>query len=188
MNNYLEKEFKVLDVSLEKLAIAFKKIGAKKVFDGQRLFTTFDYPALRLNRKGQDVRLTEEAKLKLSFSSRINPKAKEVIKLFVSRKKETVDFLDRLGLVPIAECQSHRTSWEWKGIDFDLDQFPQIPPFLEIDVNDSNLSFKQVLKLLGLESHEVATLGTKEVYSKYGKDYLKLFKIKRRPIVTRCPT
>ena len=36
--------------------------------------------------------------------AKLSPKSKETIKLFVSRKRQAVDFLDRLGLKPIAEC------------------------------------------------------------------------------------
>ncbi|MBN1263205.1 MAG: CYTH domain-containing protein [Candidatus Pacebacteria bacterium] len=176
--DYFEDEVKVLDVSPEHLKRVFAKIKAKKVFDDKRLFTSFDYPNLKLTKNGKGVRLTEEGKLKLSFTTKLSTKSKETIKLFVSRKKEAVDFLDRLGLKPIAECPSHRISWEWKGVDFDLDQFPQIPPFLEIDPGDSGIALKKILELLDLGNREVVTLSTREVYTKYGKDYLKLFAIK----------
>jgi len=175
--DYFDDEVKVLDVSLKHLEKAFKTIKADRVFDGKRVFTTFDYPDLRLTENGKNIRLTEEDKLKLSFTTKLSPKSKETIKLFVSRKKEAIDFLDRLGLKPLAECRSHRISWEWKEVDFDLDQFPQIPPFLEIDPGDSEIALKKILKMLELENKEVVTLSTKEVYTKYGKNYLELFKI-----------
>ena len=130
MNDYLEKEYKVLEVDPKELGKKLEEMGAKKVFDGPRVFTTFDYSDLNLSKEGKEVRLTKEEKLKLTYSAKLDADSKETIKLFVSRKKEAVDFLNRLSLNPIAECKSHRVSYEWKGIDFDLDSFPEIPSFL----------------------------------------------------------
>ena len=176
-NIYIEKEVKVLDIFPERIVKRLEKLGAKKVFDADRIFTTLDYSGKRLSKENKEVRLTEEGKLKLSWEAKISENSKETIKLFVSRKQETLDFLNRLGLVPVAIVKSHRTSFEWEDIDFDIDTFPKIPPFLEIDLGDSEKSLEEIVNLLELRAKKTLKASTKEVYKQYGIDYYKEFKV-----------
>ncbi|HEV7424253.1 MAG TPA: hypothetical protein VGO21_03625 [Candidatus Paceibacterota bacterium] len=175
---YLEKEVKILDVVIEDLLSKFKELGAKEVFNDNRIITHFDYHDGRLFKQKKVIKLTEEGKLKLSYS--INTEhGKETIKLFVSRKKEVLDFLNKLDLFPISESTSHRISFEWEGVDFDIDEFPQIPPFLEIDLGESKYEIKDVLTKLGLGKNENGEMGTPDIYKRYNLDYFKIFKIKK---------
>ncbi|MEK7595322.1 MAG: CYTH domain-containing protein [Patescibacteria group bacterium] len=180
MSGYVEKEVKVLNVNPEEVKNALLSLGAEKVFDDNRVFTTLDYDDLRLSKAGNEIRLTEEGKIKLSYDGKIAG-GKETIKLVVSRKQEALDFFNRLGLNPVAEVKSHRTSFEWEGIDFDLDEFPQLAPFLEIDLGDSSLTLDGVLEKLSLKSNEVVTLSTKEIFKKFGLDYFDLFRTPGAP-------
>src|SRR5205814_288073 len=121
-------------------------------------------------------KLTEEGKVKLSYDAPVEA-GRESIKFVVSRKQETVDFLSRLGFLPVSQSTSERISYEWEGVGFDIDESPQIPAFLEIDCGESNYSLEDILKKLGLENHESGEMSTPEIYKKYGLDYFKLFKI-----------
>ncbi len=42
MNTYKEQEIKVLDINVENVCEKLEQLGAKKVFDGDRIFTTLD--------------------------------------------------------------------------------------------------------------------------------------------------
>lgn len=158
--------------------------GAKKVFDGDRVFTTFDTLDNSYLQKDILIRLTEEDKLKLSVSTNNSKSSlgeKRTVKLFVSRKEETIDFFKALGLFPIAELKQHRISYEvetTKGIvDFDIDTFPFIPPFLEIDLENLDRDFTLLLEELDISSNKHVDFGTEEIYKLYGIDYFKKFKI-----------
>lgn len=177
MSNYIEQEVKVIDVDVATICLKLDQLGAQKVFDGERLFTYFDYTDGRLRGSGEEVRLTEEGKLKLSFSRKVS-EGKETIKVFVSKKEEISDFLSRLGLVPIAEIQSRRISYEWGSIDFDIDIFPKIPAFLEIDLGSSaEKSLPDLISYLELADKERLEISTQEIYSKFGVDIFNDFKI-----------
>jgi adenylate cyclase class IV len=175
---YVEKEIKVLDVDVSRLVTALETLGAKKVFDGDRVFTYFDYEDYELRNSGEEVRLTEEEKIKLSYSQRLENGEKETVKLFVSRKQEAVDFLFRLGLNPVAEIHSHRISYEWGSTDFDIDAFPEIPSFLEIDLGDSPIkSLEELIDALNLKEEEKLDISTHKIYEKFGIDIFERFKI-----------
>lgn len=173
---YLENEVKILNVDPQALATRFTQIGAAKVYEGIRTITTFDYVDRRLGKERQEVRLTEEGKLKLSYETQ-TPRGKESVKLFVSRKEEAAEFLRRLGLVPVTEAHARRTSYEWEGADFDIDEFPGIPPFLEIDPGTHPQ--EEILALLDLGQHERLRASTKDIFRHYGKEYDESFAISR---------
>lgn len=176
-SEYKEKEIKVLDVNVEELKKALEYMGAKKVFDNERTFITFDDENNSFQSKNKIIRLTDEGKLKLSISYLDSSGQKETIKLFTSREKETTDFLNQLGVVPIAKVESNRISYELDGIDFDIDIFPHIPPFLEIDLENLDYPVTDLLKKLNLESNRVVEMGTEDIFRELGFDYFDIFKI-----------
>ncbi len=185
-DDYFENEIKVLDVSPEIICNKLDSMGAKKVFDDDRVFTTFDSQTESYLAKDILIRLTEEEKLKLSIStdtSKSSTGEKRTIKVFVSRKKEMIDFFAVLGIEAVAEVKSHRTSYELttsKGIvDFDLDTFPLIGSFLEIDLENMDRPLDEYLKELGLENNRIVNCGTEQIYGMYGYDYYKEFSIKK---------
>lgn len=169
---YPNVELKVLGVSAEEIVQKLKDIGAQEVFNADRVITHLDDGTGRLRAK--NFKLTEEAKLKLSIDTH---EEHSTVKLFVSRKVECLDMLAVLGITPISCATAHRTSFEWEGVDFDLDQFPDIPPFLEIETAESAHTFEDMLKLLGLEGNEQGALSTPQIFQKYGIDYFDRFKI-----------
>lgn len=182
--NYQEQEIKVLDIDVSSLCQKLENMGAKKVFDGDRVFTTFDTQEKLYLEKDILIRLTEEEKLKLSVSTNNSKSSlgeKKTVKLFVSRKEETIDFFKALGILPITEIKSHRISYELqttKGIvDFDIDVFPLLPPFLEIDLENLDESLAVLLEKLGISSNQIVEVGTEEIYKMYGIDYFEKFKI-----------
>lgn len=175
--SYIEQEVKILDVNVEVLCSKLRELGAVEVFNADRVITHFDAADGHLTKEGKTMKLTEEGKLKLSIGGAAETGQKETVKLFVSRKQEAVDFLARLGIKPISESTSRRISFEWSGIDFDIDQFPKIPAFLEIDLGESGMALQDVLAKLGLEKNQVVEMSTPDIYEKYGHNYFELFKL-----------
>lgn len=174
---YKETEIKILDIDAKSLQEKVEKLGAKKVFDADRVFITFDTKDRKYTSQNKIIRLTEEDRFKLSYDALVEENRKESVKVFVSRKQETVDFLARLGLYPIAEVKSHRISYELGETDIDIDQFPEIPATVEIDYSGVEMLFEDFLKELGIDKNKRFTIGTEKLYDFYGKNYFELFKI-----------
>ena len=168
---YPNVETKVLDVEVEPLIARMRGIGAKEVFDAERTITHLDDGTGRLRAK--NLKLTEEDKLKLSIDTN---EEHSTVKLFVSRKGECIDMFAELGIHPIAVTRARRTSFEWEGVDFDIDQFPGIPPFLEVDVAESAHTLEEVLATLELEEKEQGMYSTPQIYERYGLNYFEHFK------------
>ena len=53
------------------------------------------------------------------------------------------------------------------GVEVDIDSWPLIPTYVEIE-NDSEKVIFDTVKNLGLEQHEIVSCNTADVYHKYG--------------------
>ncbi len=175
--NSIETERKVLDVDPEALAKVMEALGAEQVYDDVRTITYFDHPDHSLLDAGEGIKLTEESKLKLEYVRKAANGQSDTVKLFVSRNEEAVEFLKRLKLVPITRVQARRISYELGDVDFDIDCFPGISPFMEVDLGDSGVDLNDLLDKLGLASNEVIVATTPEIFARYGKDYFAEFSI-----------
>lgn len=167
---YIENEIKVLEINVNEVIRNLEKMGAKKVFDGNRTIIHFDNKEKMLQKSGIDIRITEEDSIKLSVDKIIDGRNSS-IKLKISRSKEMIDFLETLNIIPVAKTIAHRTSYELNDIDFDIDEFKDIPPFLEIDSPNLNNIINDIIKKLDLSENKIIQLSTKAIYSQYGKNY-----------------
>ncbi len=182
MNEYKEHEIKVLDVDIEKLKEKLDKIGAQKVYEDERTIIVLDTPERTfLNKQDKLIRVTDEGNIKVSMHvNQSKPEIKEGIKFKTSRLKETMDFFHQLGLNPISIVRANRISYEMGKIDFDIDKFPTIPAFLEIDIEfleDEGYKLDDLLRKLGLENNRVVVMGTEDIHKLYGIDYFEKYKV-----------
>ena len=184
MSEYKEHEIKVLDVNVYDLRARLEELNAIKVFDDERTITVFDTEDLAfINQKDKLIRITEEGTVKVTMHiNQSNPDTKEEIKFKTSRMQETADFFHGLGLDPICKVTAYRASYELGKIDFDIDKFPLIPPFLEIDIEhieEEGWTVAQILKALGLEENKVVVMGTEDIHKLYGINYFEAYKINK---------
>ncbi len=177
MDKYVEHELKILDVNTSELQKKLEELWAKKVFDGTRIITTFDTPERKFTHEKKIIRITEEGKTKLSINFPSSQIQKNSIKVFTSRKEETKDFLRQLWIIPIAEVETRRISYEWGEVDLDIDIFPEIPAFLEIDIENLMRPLDELLEELDLKNNKQVICWTEEIFSEYGKNYYTLFRI-----------
>ncbi len=176
-SEYIEHEIKVLNIDIEQVKAKLEQLGAKKVYDDERKFTVLDNEKGDYLKQDKLIRITEEGNIKVSIHiHNSKPEIKEAIKYKASRMKEQLDFFSAIGLKAIAKASAHRISYELGNIDFDIDDFYKIPPFLEIDTENVE-NERELLKRLGLENHEVVRMGTEAIFEHYGLNYFKEYKV-----------
>jgi len=173
----IENEIKVLEINPEEVCRRLEELGAQKVFDSTRTITHFDTVSQDLTQAGKSLKLTEEGDFKLTATTPVSPGIYNEIKTKIGNTKELLEILATLGFSPIAEVQAPRISYELHNIDYDIDFFPGIAPFLEIDLESAPTQQAQLLQQLGLENNRVVTLSTPEIFQEYGKNYFEEFKI-----------
>jgi len=166
-------EIKILDIDLKDIGRKLLSLNAKKVFDEVR---TISYFQNIQDNKEPFLKLTEEGD-KLKLSSKVKELDTE-IKLFVSRKAECLKLLSTLGYFPISKVEARRTSYELGSIDLDIDEFPGIPPFLEIDMgNNPPITQEKLIAQLGIEKNKRGDMSTPEIVNSYGKPYFEMYMI-----------
>ena len=181
INEYKEHEIKVLDVDIENLKSKLEQLGAKKVYDDTRTIIALDTPdRYFLTKKDKLIRVTDEGSIKVTMHvNQSTPEKKAGIKFKTSRLKETMDFFHEMGLDAITKVSAPRISYELGKIDFDIDQFPAIPPFLEIYIEylkEEGYSVDELLKKLELANNKVVVMGTEDIHKLYGIDYFEVYK------------
>ena len=169
-----EIETKVLDIDANKIVKALVKLGAKKT---QETTLIVDWYRLKGIKEGEDpwflrIRSNSEGKHEVTW------KAKSDI-LGVARKHKEINFnvvdfeklsdlFEEIGLEKYAHQEKTRTTFSLKDWVFDIDQYPKMPAFLEIE-GTSEEHIKEALAMLDLTKNRTWAKGERiliqEIYS-----------------------
>ncbi len=179
-----EIEVKFLDINTESLIKKLEKLGAKRIFERLYRRRVFDYPDLRLDDNYSWVRLRDEGdQITLAFKQRIKPGEKgendqtmHESEIIVSDFEETTNILINIGLIEKSYQENKRIRYVLDDIEFDIDFWPQVPPYLEIEA-ESWEKVEEAIKLLELNSEDKKIYSTYQVYDVYNikmKDYKRI--------------
>lgn len=190
MMGELEKEIKILDLDEKDLDLIDKKmqeLGAKKVADYTRHIMTLDNG--NSEKLDQLLRITEEdgyTKVTLHIKQS-DEQNKRHIKFHIPKSDKFIEFLKcRYNENILADTYARRISYELGDgkdcIDFDIDCFPEIPAFMEIDtenIEKNGYTKETLLKELKLNNKRCVVMGTEAIHVLYGKDYFEVYKYKK---------
>ena len=180
-----EIEVKFLNIDKEAIAQKLVSIGAKKAGDYLYRRQVFDYPDFRLDRQGAWIRIRDEGnRIMLSYKERLgreqgsdgNDLGMREIEIEVGDFQKTAGFLYALGLVNKFYFENKRTRYVKDGIEFDIDEWPLLAPYLEIEAGTME-EVEKAIGWLGLKKEDAKRFSTTHVYALAGindKDYVKL--------------
>ena len=149
-----EIEAKWLDIDVDAMRAKLKAAGAKRKAP-ERLMVrkNFDYEDKRLEKIGGWIRVRNEGdKVTMSYKQlydRTLHGTKEV-SLTVNDFDSACNFLEVIGLPANNYQETKRESWELDGGDIELDTWPWIPTFMEIEAKDE-AGLRAVAEKLGLD-------------------------------------
>lgn len=149
-----EIEAKWLNIDIAVMRQRLEAIGAKLVAS-ERLMTrcVFDYPDKRLEKIGGWVRVRNEGdKITLSYkqlNDRTLHGTKEVT-VVVDDFDTTCAFLQSIGLEQNSFQETKRESWKLDDTEIELDTWPWIPSFVELEAKDE-AQLRKVATLLELD-------------------------------------
>lgn len=152
---------------------------AKKIFNRIYRRKVYDYPDLRLDKIGAWIRLRDEGdKVTLAFKRRlgvkthdgtISDRGMEEIQVEVEDFDQTAALLKAIGLVEKFYEENRRIRYVKDDIEFSIDFWPLLEPFLEIEAK----SWKQIdkaIRLLGLNPKDKKIFSTYQIYQLKGID------------------
>jgi len=174
-----EIEVKFLNIDPEEISAELEGLGAEKLFDRLYKRRVFDYPDLRLNQKGAWIRLRDEGdKVTLAFKQRLGVKAHDgsvddegmqEIEIKVNDFEKTAHFLTSIGFKEKIYQENRRIRYVFEGIEFDIDFWPRLKPYLEIEA-PSWKEIDKAIKLLRLNLEEKRIFSTHQIYQLEGID------------------
>lgn len=148
-----EIEAKWLNIDIEEFRNILKSAGAELI-TAERLMIrqTYDFPDKSLNSIGGWVRVRNEGgKITMSYkqlNDRTLHGTKEIT-VIVDDYDATCNFLESIGLVMKSVQETKRESWMMNGCEIELDTWPWIPSFVEIEAPDE-ASLRETAEILGL--------------------------------------
>ncbi len=172
-----EIETKVLDIEAGDLINKLNSLGAKQI---QKTRLIVDWYRIKGIKEGEDpwflrIRSNSEGKHEVTWKDKSNilgitRKHKE-INFQIAEPEKLADLFEELGLEKYAHQEKDRISFTFKDWQFDLDQYPKMPAYLEIE-GMSEESVKEAVVLLGLENNKTWAKGERIlIQDTYGLDW-----------------
>lgn len=175
-----EIETKVLEIDSAAIQKKLLKLGAKKKQSGRLIVDWYRFKGvkegedpwflrIRSNAKGI-FEVTWKAKSAILGTAR---KHKE-INFNIAEPEKLADLFEELGLEKYAHQEKDRTSFTYKDWSFDIDQYPGMPAFMEIE-GKSEEHVNEAIELLGLMGHATWANGERIlIQEKYGLNWYEM--------------
>jgi adenylate cyclase, class 2 len=166
----IEHEAKVLDIDPEATTALILAKGGQAT-GAPRLMHRYVYDIvpgdhskwIRLRRDGTETTLC----VKEIRSDAID--GTHEIEVTVDDFAATSELLALLGFTPKSYQENRRTSFTLDGARLEIDEWPQIPPYLEIEA-DARDDVIRVAGILGYHEDQLTAANTVKVYLRYGID------------------
>lgn len=99
------------------------------------------------------------------------------IEFEVSSLEETNLFLESIGVARRSYQEKIRYSYKYKNAEIEIDIWPLIKPYMEIECDDENL-INEIIEKLELKNNEIVSLNTEQLYKKNGIDVHSMSELK----------
>ena len=146
----VEYEVRVLEIDVEKLIGKLEKLGAKKIGDWNQRRYVYDLQEyskskwIRLRTNGEKTTLTyKEIKVQTIDGT-------EEIEFEIKDFDTANEFLQKIGFKNGRYQENHRIRYILNGVELDIDTWPMIPTYLEIE-GKSEQEVYDMIKLLDLQ-------------------------------------
>ena len=164
-----EFEARVLEIDHDKLVKKLESLGAEFQFDSLQERMVYD---LKPKQKDKWVRLRTNGKTTTLTIKDLEAKTidgTKELEIEVSDFKTTNEMLETLGFKNRGFQQNKRTQYLLDGVEVDLDKWPLIPEYMEIE-GQSEKEVYDCLEKLGYKKEEAVTLDVSSIYNHYGYD------------------
>lgn len=162
-----EIEAKILEVDIAELEKRLAALGA--VREGEHLYRihNFDFPGYPLREDHSWVRLrTDGAHTTLTFKKQHEAHMEEV-EVAVNDFDTAHAFLHSIGMIEKHAQEKKRITWQKGGITYDIDTWPLLPTFLEVE-GESWDEVERAITELGYDYSRRMVCAASKIYDHYG--------------------
>lgn len=169
---HIEYEVRVLEIDVEKVKTQLEKLNATLVEDVFQRRYVYDFkPVLpnkwiRLRTNGKTTTLT----IKNVESSNID--GTKELEIEVNDFDLTNKILEELGYIPRGIQENKRIKYDLNGVEVDIDTWPGIPTYLEIE-GSSEEEVYNTLELLNIKKEDATSLDVESIYEQIYNFHLK---------------
>lgn len=175
---HTEIEERILEIDKEEIIKKLELLGANKVGDWHQKRYVYDFNPkrdsewIRLRSNGIETTLTYK---NVEENSIDGTKELEII---VSSFEDTDKMLNILGYKAKAFQENKRIRYILNDVEIDIDSWPLIPTYLEIE-GKSSIEIKKIEELLGINKDKITNLNCQDIYKEiYGIDVDKIKELK----------
>lgn len=157
-----EIERKILEINKKEVEKKLTELGAEKTFEGLLRVCYLDTPNGEIRKRGDLLRVRQFEDKHTEVVYKTNKRIKKGCKVYdeYSFKGESFDeavaFFKCLGFELSCSYEKKRTSYYYQDSEIEIDEYPKIPAFLEIESKDPK-QIDTIVNFLGLTSHESST-------------------------------
>lgn len=172
-----EIETKVLDIDPEDIKQKLMSLGAEKIKETR---LTVDWYKEKGSEVGEEpwflrIRGDSAGKYEVTWKARSEilgtARRHKEINFNIPEPEKLADLFEELGLEKYAHQEKDRISFSYKDWQFDLDQYPNMPAYLEIE-GTSEENVKEAMNLLGLQNNKTWANGERILIQEtYGLDW-----------------
>lgn len=172
-----EFEVKILDIDVEKIISKLSILGAKKIGEKfqKRLVYNFNPP-----KENSWIRLRTDGKKTTMAIKEIqndNIDGTKELEIVVDDFEKTDLFLEKLGYIAKAYQENRRISYILDDVEIEIDFWPKISPYLEIEARSIS-KVELMIKKLGFNRSQATSISVRKVYKKYGIDIYTIKELK----------
>ena len=164
-----EYEVRVLEIDHDEMVKKLESLGAELQFDTLQQRYVYDFNPvidskwIRLRTNGIKTTLTIK-----DLNAKTIDGTKE-LEIEVDDFDKTNQILEELGYKNRGFQQNKRTQYILDGVEIDLDRWPLIPEYLEIE-GENEQAIYDCLDKLGISKDKIVTFDVSSIYTHYGYD------------------
>jgi adenylate cyclase class 2 len=169
MTRMKEIEVKILNVNVDKIIDILSNLGASKrgIFNYTRIIFAKPYQAFPLR---EWIRLRTDDEITTLAYKKIENKnigGTTEIEVAVDNFDKTAMLLKKIGLRQLLLQESRRIAYSFNDIEFDIDFWPGLNPYLEIEAQ-SREKLEEGMALLGFTPDKATTKTAEELFRDVG--------------------
>lgn len=170
---HTEYEVRILEIDVDSIKKKLDSVGATFEWDRVQRRYVYDFIPkvdskwIRLRTNGIKSTLT----IKDLVTSKID--GTRELEIEVDDFDNTNKILEELGYTPRNYQENRRIQYKLDGVEIDIDYWPMIPTYLEIEGSSEEEVYKTVEKL-GYKAEDITTRDVEGIYNDYGHDVMEI--------------
>ena len=172
---HIEYEVRILEIDEDQIK---KKLDEIAKFEWNQLQRRYVYDFIPKEKKWIRLR-TNGDKTTLTIKNLVNSKidGTKELEIVVDDFDKTNLILKELGYNPKGYQENRRIQYSLNGVEIDIDSWPMIPTYLEIEGASEEDVYKTI-ELLGFTKEDCTTKDVQQIYLDYGYDLDKISELK----------